>query len=371
MKKLKYLLILAVICLLFVPCGTFEAHADSHSYVGMAVVSEGELLESKDCHKKLAMASTTKIFTALTVIENCKNLDELVKVPAEALRVEGTSIYLKADEKLTVKELLYGLMLRSGNDAAVTLAYHVSGGIKEFAELMNKTATKYGLENTSLKNPHGLDEKDHYTTAYDLAIFTQNALKNKTFREIVSAKNFEIKERENCPHRYFVNKNRLLNSLEGCIGVKTGYTSHAGRCLVSAINDGEKDIVCVVLNCRPMFEDSAELLTRAKIKYGKFDILKDYGVVDEVPVEDGSKNYVRIYYKKGFSKVMPKEEISNITVETDFPKSLKAPLKKDQEIGTIKVFDKNNLIFEQKLYIMEEVKSKSISDKIKNIFEKW
>lgn len=370
MKKIKYVFILAIICLIFVPVN-YNSYADSKNYSGMAVVCEDELLYSKDCNKKLPMASTTKIFTALTVLENCDNLDEVVSIPAEALRVEGTSIYLKANEKLTVRELLYGLMLRSGNDSAVTLAYHISKNIEEFAKLMNYTAQKYGLKNTSLKNPHGLDEKDHYTTAYDLAVFTKEALKNKVFREIVSSKTFEIAERENCQYRYFVNKNRLLNSLEGAIGVKTGYTSKAGRCLVSAINDGEKDIVCVVLNCRPMFEDSSELLLRAKNEFSKMCVLKDYGVVDDVLVEDGDKKSVKIYYRKSFSKIIKKEEQMNISIEFDYPKVLKAPISKDQEVGSVKVFDKNNLLFEEKLYIMEEVKSKSIAEKLKNIIKKW
>ena len=272
MRKLYLVAFLMLVLAFFVP--QTYAYADGETYKSMAVLCEGNLLYNKNENQKLPMASTTKIFTALTVIENCNNLDDIVSVPKEAVITEGTSIYLKQNEKLTVKELLYGLMLRSGNDSAVALAYHISGNIKDFATLMNKTAQKYGLKNTSLKNPHGLDEKDHYTTAYDLALFTQHALNNKTFREIVSSSSYKIAERENCPYRYFVNKNRLINSLPGCIGVKTGYTSGAGRCLVSAINDGEKDIVCVVLNCRPMFEESAKILNKAKENFKKNNILK-------------------------------------------------------------------------------------------------
>lgn len=370
MKIFNYLVLLVVFSLFFVPLNSY-AYADNTTYKSMAVLTEDTILYSKDENKKLPMASTTKIFTALTVIENCKDLEELVVVPVEAVRTEGTSIYLKTNEKLTVKELLYGLMLRSGNDCAVTLAHHISGGVKEFAQLMNLTTKKYGLKNTSLRNPHGLDEEGHYTTAYDLALFTQKALQNNTFREIVSSKSYEIKERENCPHRYFVNKNRLLNSLDGCIGVKTGYTSNAGRCLVSAINDGEKDIICVVLNCRPMFEESSALLLKAKNEYCKQIILTDYKVHDNIPVEDGTKPYVKIYSKRGFSRIVKKQDLENISIVYDYPKLLKAPLQKDQSIGTVKVFDKNNLIFEEKLYIIEEVKSKSVLDKLKNILKKW
>ena len=369
MKKYCLAIILGVYLLFLLPHP--YAYADYTTYKSMAVVSEDELLFSKNENQKLPMASTTKIFTALTVIENCEDINQLVEVPDEALKTEGTSIYLKKGEKLTVKELLYGLMLRSGNDSAVALAYHISGNIKDFAVLMNKTAQKYKLKNTSLKNPHGLDEKDHYTTALDLAIFTQNALKNETFREIVSSKSFEIKEREGCPYRYFENKNRLLNSMKNCIGVKTGYTSAAGRCLVSAINDGEKDIVCVVLNCKPMFEESMNLLNKASSEFKKLSLVKDYSVVGSVDVVDGDKSKVKVYCKKGFEKVVLAKEMVNYTVDYDYKKTLNAPLKKDQKIGIIKVFYKNDLIFEENLYIMEEVKSKSITDKVKNILKKW
>ncbi len=369
MRRLYLVAFLMLVLAFFVP--QTYAYADGETYKSMAVLCEGNLLYNKNENQKLPMASTTKIFTALTVIENCNNLDEIVSVPKEAVITEGTSIYLKQNEKLTVKELLYGLMLRSGNDSAVALAYHISGNIKDFATLMNKTAQKYGLKNTSLKNPHGLDEKDHYTTAYDLALFTQHALNNKTFREIVSSSSYKIAERENCPYRYFVNKNRLINSLPGCIGVKTGYTSGAGRCLVSAINDGEKDIVCVVLNCRPMFEESAKLLNKAKENFKKHTILKDYSIVDSVEIIDGYKNSAKIYCRKGLTKIVNIKDINNFSVEYEYKKTLKAPLKKDEKVGVVKVFDKNDLIFEENLYIMEEVKSKSISDKIKNIIKKW
>ncbi len=369
MKKHYLIFVLALIMMFFVP--QCYAYADSQSYSSMVVLCEGNILYSKSENKKLPMASTTKIFTALTVIENCDNLEETVSVPKQALQVEGTSIYLKANEKLTVRELLYGLMLRSGNDAAVTLAHHISGGIEDFATLMNKTAEKYKLRNSSFKNPHGLDEKGHYTTAYDLALFTQNALKNETFREIVSSKTYEIKERENCPYRHLVNKNRLLNSLDGCIGVKTGYTSGAGRCLVSAINDGEKDIVCVVLNCKPMFEDSAELLTKASKEYKKQIVIKDYSVVGKINVIDGEKSSAKVYCRKGFERIVKTTSTDNLSIEYDYPKAKKAPLNKDEKIGTIKVFDKNDLIFEENLYIMEKVESKSIADKLKNILKKW
>lgn len=149
------------------------------------------ILYASNAMSKRAMASTTKIMTALVIIENC-NLDDVVTIPREAQGVEGSSIYLSAGEKLTVKQLLYGLMLRSGNDAATALAIHCSGSIEEFARLMNKTAEKLGLENTNFANPSGLPNEKHYTTAYELALIAARAMEYDVFREIVSTKNTTI-----------------------------------------------------------------------------------------------------------------------------------------------------------------------------------
>jgi len=184
------------------------------------------------------MASTTKIVTALTVIRNT-DLDEVVEIPKAACGIEGSSIYLREGEHLTVRELLYGLMLRSGNDCAVALALHTSGSVEAFAELMNTTAVELGCENSNFVNPHGLHDDRHYTTALDLAAVTCEALHNETFREIVSTKAVRISNEGYEYDRVLVNKNKLLSNVDGADGVKTGYTKKAGRCFVgSATKNG-------------------------------------------------------------------------------------------------------------------------------------
>ncbi len=181
------------------------------------------ILYASNAMSKRAMASTTKIMTALVIIENC-NLDDVVTIPREAQGVEGSSIYLSAGEKLTVKQLLYGLMLRSGNDAATALAIHCSGSIEEFARLMNKTAEKLGLENTNFANPSGLPNEKHYTTAYELALIAARAMEYDVFREIVSTKNTTIPWEGHDCDRLLVNKNKMLAQYDGADGIKTGYT---------------------------------------------------------------------------------------------------------------------------------------------------
>ena len=241
----------------------------STSARGMCTIDgNGNVLYEKNSHAKLACASTTKILTAITVLDNCDDLDTPFEVHPKSLGIEGTSIYLQKGEKLTVRELLYGMMLRSGNDASMALALRVSDSKQAFAERMNETARKAGAMNSSFKNPHGLDEPDHYTTAYDLALITAYAMKNETFAQIVATKSIKISGTEY--PRVINNKNRLLNGLKDCVGVKTGFTKKAGRCYVGAVKKNDQVVICVVLNCGPMFEESAELM-----ESGMFEINKE------------------------------------------------------------------------------------------------
>lgn len=212
----------------------------------------------EDCaHDKCYPASTTKILTALVVLENLE-LDRIVTVPAEAQGVEGSSLYLKAGQKITVEDLLLGLMLRSGNDAAVTLATETCGDVKSFAKLMNEKARSVGAVNSHFSNPHGLDDKTHYTTAYDMALITANAYENEDFCRIVNTKQAKIEiDGEAC---YIANKNKLLKTYEGANGVKTGYTKKSGRCFVGgALKDGMQ-VISVVFNHGDMWNDTVRML---------------------------------------------------------------------------------------------------------------
>jgi D-alanyl-D-alanine carboxypeptidase (penicillin-binding protein 5/6) len=232
--------------------------------------STGRVLYEKDADLKLPMASTTKIITAITVLENCDDIDRTIEIDPRAVGIEGTSIYLQKGEKLTVRELLLGLMLRSGNDASAALAFYICPPAQNtpktelfnaFSEKMLETAQKAGAVNSSFKNPHGLDREGHYTTARDLALISAYALKNPVFAEIVSAKQAKISGVEY--PRVLHNKNRLLQSMDSCVGVKTGFTKKAGRCYVGALRQNNMTVVCAVLNCGPMFEEAAALMELA------------------------------------------------------------------------------------------------------------
>ena len=333
--------------------------------------STNRMLYFKNHDQKLPMASTTKIMTAITAIENCSDLDKEFEISPKAVGIPGTSIYLRKGEVMSTRDLLYGLMLVSGNDASVAIAEHVGGNTKNFVKLMNDTARKIGAKNSHFDNTHGLDSKTHYTTAYDLALITSYAFNNPTFKEIVSTKSTTITNSDN-KVRYLKNKNKLLNLLDGCNGVKTGFTNNAGRCLVSSCEREGMNIVCVVLNCRPMFEESAKLIDRAFNEYKMFDLTKGYSFDDKILVNDGKKEYISIGTSgQSYFYPLKDEELAKVTYNYSVMQSIDAPVTKGSEVGEIKIFVDKNLQFSQKIYTMEDVRRKSIWARVKTLIEQW
>jgi len=236
------------------------AYASGASAYAVIDLSSGKIVKSSNGQAKLPIASTTKILTAITVIEEVFNLDEEIAVPSAAVGIEGSSVYLKPGERISYRDLLYGLMLRSGNDCAVALAIKTSGSVENFVSKMNEVAKRAGAKNSSFANPHGLDDKNHYSTADDLAKITAYAMKNDVFREIVSTKYHDTTGEVS---RCFKNKNKMLWNYDGAIGVKTGYTKKSGRCLVSAAERDGKSFAVVVLNVYDMWNVSEKLLNEA------------------------------------------------------------------------------------------------------------
>lgn len=225
----------------------FSASAYSAKSMVLLEKSTGSVLLENNSDAVLPMASTTKIMTALVVLESI-SLDIKVKIPDDAVGVEGSSMYLVKGETLTVEELLYGLMLTSGNDAATALAIAVGGDEQSFVSMMNDKASALGLVNTHFKNPSGLPDDEHYTTAYELALITSFALSNPTFAKIVSTRKIKISYNGNPEGRTLSNHNKLLHLYDDAIGVKTGFTKKAGRCLVGAATRDGVTLICVTLN---------------------------------------------------------------------------------------------------------------------------
>jgi serine-type D-Ala-D-Ala carboxypeptidase (penicillin-binding protein 5/6) len=239
----------------------------------------GRVLFEKDAHTKRRIASITKIMTALLAIESGK-MDEMVKVSYQATRAEGSSVYLKAGEEIKLEHLVYGLMLRSGNDTAVAIAEHVGGSLDGFVYMMNQKAREIGMLNTHFSNPHGLDDhEDHYSTAYDMALLTRYAMKYETYQKIVSTKIHHAPNPTEKWERQWKNKNRLLTKYKYTTGGKTGYTKRAKRTLVSTATKDDMSLIAVTLNASDdwndhiaMYEngfqsyDMAEVLTKGKVE---------------------------------------------------------------------------------------------------------
>ena len=339
---------------------------------GMVVIegNTNTVLLERNMNEKLPMASTTKIITAILAIENCENLDEKIKISNKAVGIEGTSIYIKENEKLTMRELLYGLMLASGNDCAVAIA-EALGGVEKFVNMMNDFAKSLNLTNTHFDNPHGLDSDNHYTSAYDLAIMTSYALKNQVFRDIASTERMIIEPTDVYQARYLKHKNRLLFTDKNCIGVKTGFTDNAGRCLVHAHEEDGMQIIAVVLNCQPMFEECDRLTKLAYEKYIMKEFVKPYNFVTNIEIEDGEKSEIGVITIKGFSLPIIKEEEINYEVKYVLPEKLTAPIKLNQKVGVVKVLYNNEVIYEDDLITIEDTDNNNIKYLFDNIIDRW
>ena len=252
------------------------------------------VLYEKDADSRSLIASTTKIMTALIVCEQCNVLDRM-RIPKEAVGIEGSSMYLREGEVLTVQELLYGLMLRSGNDAAVALAIYCGGTVEGFVALMNDKAHRLGLNGTHFENPNGLDSPNHYSTARDLAVLAEYAMNNPIFAQTVSTKQVRIGQ------RLLTNHNKLLWRVDGADGVKTGFTKAAGRILVSsAVRDGRR-LICVTINDGNDWADHAALLEEGFSRYTLRQILSEGDPVGSVEVAGGRQKRVRLLAGQDFS----------------------------------------------------------------------
>ena len=351
MKKILNCALVAILAfsVFFALSGTEQIQVDAQTGESEIVIEtlSNRVLYGKNAYDKMYMASTTKILTAITVIENA-DVNEVVTVTAETVGVEGSSIYLEAGEKMTVKDLLYGLMLRSGNDCAETLAVYCSGSIADFVSLMNDTAEKIGATSSNFVNPHGLHDDEHYTTAYDLALITCYALKNPIFREIVSAKYADVPFTTRNSKRRLINKNKMLSRLEGCTGVKTGYTKKAGRCLVTSCERQGMEVVCVVLNCGPMWDVSEKLINSAFNDYKNYKLVESDNVVGFMKYGDNKS--CALYVKNDVILPLTDYEYENVIIKYDYPEYCGEKFKKDEEMGKVEIYCENNLLFSEKIY---------------------
>lgn len=344
--------------------------------------SSSKVLYGKNETNRVKMASTTKIMTATVILENC-NLNQTVEVSKKSAGTGGSRLGLKTGDKITIRDLLYGLMLCSGNDSAVALAETAGGSIQGFSEMMNKKARDLGLTNTNFESPHGLDSAEHYTTAYELAVLTNYALKNPTFAQIVGTKNYTVTI--NGYPKKLNNTNELLGVLNGVYGVKTGFTNGANRCLVTACKRGEMDIICVVLGCdtkKFRTTDSVKLIEYAfknfeyinleKMLENKFAEWQNINM-NNFKVIKGVSNNLSIYYSKLDTPVIPirKDEISSIEFEFNIQQNLVAPVNIDTEIGKIVIKSSRNNILEIPVLTSNTIRKKDMFSYISHFFKNY
>lgn len=339
-------IILTVALLFALPLGCFAVKADTLSLSAKSAIlidaDEKKVLFSKNASTRLPMASTTKIVTALVASELLDS-EALIKIPREAVGIEGSSVYLCEGELLTVEQLLCALLLESANDAAVALAISASGSVEAFAKKCNERAYELGLRNTNFTNPHGLYDENHYTSAYDLAILTAEALKSPTIRKICASKTARIPlgvtedEPNGTGVRHLKNHNKMLSTYEGAIGVKTGFTKKSGRCLVSAAERDGLTLIAVTLGAPDDWRDHTSMLDYGFENYERRTIYGAREFCYDFPVSNGNEQYVRAKNLSPIKATVKKSASSHSErVEACFRFAI-APVAEGQILGKLRV----------------------------------
>lgn len=338
-KRIKFLCALLAAVGILTSLGT-PAAADggeisvSAKAAVLMTADNSTVLYEKASEEKLPMASTTKIMTALLTLEAAQAEDRQVKITDEMVRVEGSSMGLKPGNVVTLTALAQGMLLCSGNDAANAAAIAIAGSPEEFSKLMNQRAKQIGMKNTSFVTPSGLDDENHYTTAYDMALLGACAMENQKFREIASQKSMQVQFIEPDLKYTFGNHNQLLTAYEGCIGVKTGFTKKSGRCLVSCAERDGVRLMAVTLNAPDDWNDHKAMLDYgfSKVKQVSFD---DTALGLQVPAVGGVRDSITVNAAFTANASVLAEEESKITKKFEIAGFLYAPVRKGQTVGKL------------------------------------
>lgn len=363
-KKIAFLLTAIV---LFSSFSITQAKAHNSCAHVLMVNDTLELYSQNMPHKRLPIASTTKIITAIVVLENTDDIKREVIIPREACGIEGSSIYLYEGEKITVEALLYGLLLESGNDAATALAIATAGSVEAFVSLMNNYVAELNLQDSHFTNPHGLDDKEHYSSAYDLAVIMKYAMGNEDFAKISSTKSISF-DMPDGTKRFFSNHNRLLRMSENIIGGKTGFTTVSRRCLVSCAEKDGVRLICVTLDCADDFNRHLEMFNEAFSVYQRFDLPIDTEYT--VDVVGADVELLDLKYE-GLMKIVLRNEseLDNISVKVHIPRFVYAPLPENSIIGEVKIFYKDVLVDSSFLISGDAVKATQIKSFISKVID--
>ena len=344
--------------------------------------NSGTILFGKNENEKRKMASTTKIMTAIVVLEN-SNLNDIVTISSKAAGIGGSRLGLHENDTISVEHLLYGLLLCSGNDSAIALAEHISGSVTDFSTLMNLKCSELGLTCSHFVTPHGLDNDEHYTTAYELAVITNYALNNDIFRKFVSTKSFTVTISNHS--KTLSNTNELLGNLSGVYGVKTGFTNGANRCLVTSVKRGNLDLICIVLGAdtkKDRTKDSIELIEYA---FNNFELIN---IKDKIQTEFEnwkSCNYNNFTIEKGVSNTLDltyddipydffpvnNHHINNISIYIYCNNYFKAPVYNNSIIGYITISVDNKQILKLNINNTNSINKKTHNDFFIQLIENY
>ena len=372
MKK-KFILISIFIILFNMFCNVFATNISSPSAI-VICNDTGRILYDKNSKEQRKMASLTKIMTAILLVENCK-MNEDIKIAKEACFVGGSEVGLKPNDTVTAENLLYGMLLPSGNDCAMAIAYHIGGNIENFAKLMNAKAKELGLEDTHFANPHGLDNDEHYSSAYSLALLTKYALSYSKIAEVVSTKEKDVNLGSFTKH--LSNTNALLKTYNKANGVKTGFTNGANRCLIASATQEELNLIAVVLGSdtsQIRFDDAKTILEDTFSKYKLFDISNFLNVYINIPIVKGKESRYISSYSDNKKEALTQEEYDKIYVSQNFIDKIEAPMYAGTYIGTYTVSVDDEILYSKDFFLPYDILKKSPIDyfisNIKDMFNK-
>lgn len=369
MKKysIKISVILLIVTCFFLTNINVYADVLNKSYVDITSPSalvmdftSGRVLYEKAGYEKRAMASLTKVMTSIMLVENCK-MDELIEVPAEATWQGGSEVGLKKGDKVTAEALLYGMLLPSGNDCAYTVAIHIGGTVEIFAKLMSEKAWAMGAKDTNFVTPHGLDSAEHYSTAYDMALITRYALKNKYINDIVNTVSHTVNFGSFT--KTLSNTNALLRTYAEIDGVKTGFTNDANRCLIASETKGDFRIIAVILGAETTqnrFGDAKKLLDSTFERYKLMDISSYMNFYIKIPVYKGEIAYYEAQASDNMILPLTQEEYDSIYIKQQIMPSITPPVLKGMKVGDIGLYIDSEKIYETEIFLDRNIEKKGV-----------
>ena len=334
----------------------------------------GRILWGKNENKPMAMASTTKIMTALVALEN-SDIKKETTVSKNATLASPVKMHLSVGEKMTIEQLLYAMMLQSYNDSAVAVAEAVGGSVEKFCTMMNEKAKEIGCSDTVFETPNGLDKGNHHSTAEDMSKIGVYALKNQNLMKIMNTRDYTFKSSKTTYS--FVNKDRLLSEYEGAIGMKTGFTGKAGHCFVGAANRGDVTLVSVVLasGWGTAGKSRKWIDTKALLNYG-FNNYKKYSIINgsekmNISIDKAEKEIAELKYKDSVDLLLSENEKANLKIENELPQNITAPINYGDSVGIGKIYTGNTLLKTVKIISAENIEKIGVEYNIKNLITQW